>query len=244
MCHVNLHGAPAGDDNGTVQLWDKRSLNTWDTDRSLDEQSEYISSLAYKSQDMSLLSTSGDGTLAVYDVRQSSLRQISEPDEDEMLSCCIVKRGRKVVTGTQDGVLSIFSWGHFEGCSDRFPGHPDTIDHIVAFDDNTVITGGGDGIVRIVSILPNKLLGVVGEINDGHVQDMAISGDKRVLVTVSDTSYLHLWDLDVMHEDFFDEGAQLHVGLLCAAILGTSSCLPETESYSPKVPRLSHSNHQ
>lgn len=210
FCMAHPTDANSGDDNGTVQIWDKRSLNTWDNEHSMSEQEDYISCLAYRQQDMSLVATSGDGTLAVYDIRKARLRQQSEPDEDEMLSCVIVKRGRKVVAGTQEGVLSIFSWGHFEDCSDRFPGHPDTIDCIVPFDEDTVITAGGDGGVRIVSILPNKLLGVVGELKNAQLQDMAMSGDKRVLVGVSDDNYVHLWSLDALLEDNdFSKGMHL-----------------------------------
>lgn len=164
------------------------------------------------------MATSGDGTLAVYDVRNGALKQLSDADEDELLSCVIVKRGRKVVAGSQDGVLSIFSWGHFEGCSDRFPGHPDTIDSILKYDEDTVITGGGDGGIRLVSIHPNKLLGVVGYIEDsyhgGGITDMALSSNQRLLVTVSDVAGdVRLWDLKTLQEDDDDDGAPPAVGV-------------------------------
>ena len=34
---------------------------------------------------------------------------------------------------------------------------------MVSFDADTVLTGSADGLIRIVGILPNALLGVVGE---------------------------------------------------------------------------------
>jgi len=34
---------------------------------------------------------------------------------------------------------------------------------MVGFDADTVLTGSADGLIRIVGILPNALLGVVGE---------------------------------------------------------------------------------
>ena len=47
----------------------------------------------------------------------------SEDDaDDEMLSVTVLKGGAKVVVGTGNGTLAIFSWGHWEDCSDRFPG--------------------------------------------------------------------------------------------------------------------------
>jgi hypothetical protein len=51
------------------------------------------------------------------------LRARSEDDaDDELLSVAVVKHGKKVVTGSQTGVLSLYSWGYFSDCSDRFPG--------------------------------------------------------------------------------------------------------------------------
>lgn len=40
------------------------------------------------------------------------------------------------------------------------------MDALVAFDEDTVITGSHDGMVRLISILPNRMLGVVGEHGD------------------------------------------------------------------------------
>ena len=53
------------------------------------------------------------------------LRARSEDDaDDELLSVAVVKNGNKAVTGSQTGVLSLYSWGYFSDCSDRFPGDP------------------------------------------------------------------------------------------------------------------------
>ena len=51
------------------------------------------------------------------------VRARSEEDADDELSCVMVlKSGKKVVCGSQLGVLTIFSWGQFADCSDRLPG--------------------------------------------------------------------------------------------------------------------------
>ncbi len=34
---------------------------------------------------------------------------------------------------------------------------------MVAFDADTVLTGSADGLIRIIGILPNAMLGLVGE---------------------------------------------------------------------------------
>ena len=35
-----------------------------------------------------------------------------------------MKGNKKVVAGTQSGVVNLYSWGHLDDCSDRFPGAP------------------------------------------------------------------------------------------------------------------------
>ena len=53
------------------------------------------------------------------------LRTRSEEDaDDELLSVAVVKDGNKAVVGAGTGVLSLYSWGYFNDCSDRFPGEP------------------------------------------------------------------------------------------------------------------------
>ena len=70
-----------------------------------------------------------------------------------------MKRGRKVVCGSQEGVLDIFDFKDIEDISDRFPGHPASVDALLPLDEDIVLTGSSDGLIRIISILPNKMLG-------------------------------------------------------------------------------------
>ena len=48
----------------------------------------------------------------------------------------------------------------------------------MAFDEDTVLTGSQDGLIRIISILPNSMLGVVGEHGDFPVETLALSHDR------------------------------------------------------------------
>ena len=59
-------------------------------------------------------------------LRALQLRARSEEDaDDELLSVVVVKDGNKAVVGGGTGVLSLYSWGYFNDCSDRFPGEPE-----------------------------------------------------------------------------------------------------------------------
>ena len=94
-----------------------------------------------------------------------------------------MKRGRKVVCGSQEGVLDIFDYSDIEDISDRFPGHPASVDALLALDDDIVMTGSSDGLIRIISILPNKMLGVVGQHSDWPVERLACSADGLLLAS-------------------------------------------------------------
>ena len=72
-----------------------------------------------------------------------------------------MKRGRKVVCGSQEGVLDIFDYSDIEDISDRFPGHPSSVDALLPLEEDIVMTGSSDGVIRIISILPNKMLGAL-----------------------------------------------------------------------------------
>jgi hypothetical protein len=52
------------------------------------------------------------------------------------------------VCGTQGGVLDIFSWDDWGDMSDRFPGHPESIDAILPINDDVILTGSSDGLIR------------------------------------------------------------------------------------------------
>jgi ATP-dependent RNA helicase DOB1 len=107
-----------------------------------------------------------------------------------------MKGGRKVVCGSQSGVLGLWSWGYWADCSDRYPGHPESVDALAKYDEDTLITGSSDGALRIISVLPNKLLGVVGShAADMPVERLSLSHDRRLLASVSHDSVVKLWDV-------------------------------------------------
>lgn len=88
---------------------------------------------------------------------------MSDNEEDELLSVVIIKvnifiiqkydfliiqNGKKAVVGTQEGILTIWSWGDWGDMNDRYPGHPHSIDTMVALDEDTICTGSSDGLIR------------------------------------------------------------------------------------------------
>ena len=64
---------------------------------------------------------------------------------------------------SSEGVINLFSWDDFGDCNDRIVGHPNCIDCMIKYDEDMVITGSEDGLIRAVSVLPNRISGILGD---------------------------------------------------------------------------------
>ena len=84
-------------------------------------------------------------------------------------------------------------------------GHPTSVDAVVKYDEDTVVTGSSDGFIRVVSILPNRMLGVLGGSEDLPIERLTLSHDKARLASVSHESCLRLWDLSQLAEGSDDD---------------------------------------
>lgn len=189
-----------GDEGGCVRLWDPRDPGRRPA-RSWQPHTDYVSDLTWSAVRASLLSVSGDGRLARMDPRLGKAQERSEDDvDDELLSVAVVKQGRKIVCGTTSGAVNIWSWGYWNDCSDRLTGHPESTEAIVKLDEDTIVTGSSDGMLRVCSIQPNRLLGVLGAHADYPIEHLALSGDGAVLASASHDQTVKLWDLEAEYE--------------------------------------------
>merc|ERR1711957_1087102 len=128
--------AASGDDDGCIKIWDLRSRSKV---KEFKESEDYISDMLWVPDSHSLLATSGDGTLSVFDMKAKKMDTVSDYMEEELLSLELIKGTSKVVCGTQEGVLAVFRWGMWADVSDRVPGHPNSVETIVKLDDDTII---------------------------------------------------------------------------------------------------------
>ncbi|KAL6584823.1 hypothetical protein OROMI_004112 [Orobanche minor] len=107
--------------------------------------------------------------------------------------------GRKVVCGTQNGTLLLYSWGFFEDCSDRFVDlSPNPVNALLKLDEDRIITGTENGLISFVGILPNRFIQPIAQHSKyGYpVERLAFSHDKNFIGSISHDQILKLWDLD------------------------------------------------
>ncbi|KAK4266741.1 hypothetical protein QN277_023623 [Acacia crassicarpa] len=183
-----------GDDEGCIKVWDTRQRSCCN---SFDAHEDYISDMTFASDAMKLLGTSGDGTLSVCNLRRNKVQAQSEFSEEELLSVVIMKNGRKIVCGSQSGTLLLYSWGYFQDCSDRFVDlSPNSIDALLKFDEDRIITGSENGLINLVGILPNRVIQPIAEHSEYPIERLAFSHDRKYLGSIAHDHTLKLWDLD------------------------------------------------
>lgn len=56
------------------------------------------------------------------------------------------------------------------------------MDCVLKLDEDSVITGSGDGVIRVLSVQPHSLLGVLGEQEEGGCERLSLSHDRRLLL--------------------------------------------------------------
>jgi WD repeat-containing protein 55 len=189
----------SGDDSGVIRLWDLRQQKA--AFELTDVHTDFISTLLPSLAKQRTISLSGDGYLASIDMRKGAVEEKCEEQEDELLSGAIMKNGSKVVVGTQAGILAIWTWGQWGDMTDRFPGHPHSIDALVKIDEDAICTGSSDGLIRLVSIHPNALMGVVGHHGDMPIERLQKSHDGRTLASISHDTVVRFWDISYFEDD-------------------------------------------
>eukprot|EP00769_Ergobibamus_cyprinoides_P000697 gnl/Ergobibamus_cyprinoides/1702.p1 GENE.gnl/Ergobibamus_cyprinoides/1702~~gnl/Ergobibamus_cyprinoides/1702.p1 ORF type:complete len:363 (+),score=103.04 gnl/Ergobibamus_cyprinoides/1702:65-1090(+) len=178
------------------------------------ESADYVSCFLSDEPSSLLLSTGGDGTLYAFDTRKNGrLRDHSVTSDDEFMCMTWMKGKARVVVGSQKGCLTSFRRGKWDTDIDIFPGHPEGVDTMFAFDADHIVTGSDDGLIRIVSIVPNQLIGVLGEAVDyslkvpkpAGISSVTMPDDRTLLAVSTHCSTLMLFDTADLAEDGDDE---------------------------------------
>uniref|UniRef100_A0A8C4R0F3 WD repeat domain 55 n=1 Tax=Eptatretus burgeri TaxID=7764 RepID=A0A8C4R0F3_EPTBU len=201
---MSEHLVATGDDSGTVRLWDFRHGSYI---MSLQEQDDYISCMAADNHNRILLATSGDGTLCSFNIRRRRFDVLSEPQDGDLTSVVIMKEGQKVVCGSAEGRLHIFNWDGFGVPSDHLRTDGPTVDCLASVSTQLLCAGAMDGVIRAVSILPNRVIGALGQHLHHPVECLAVSHDSRLLASAGHDQRIKFWSTTKLRrEKVFSQG--------------------------------------
>ncbi|XP_026883034.2 WD repeat-containing protein 55 [Electrophorus electricus] len=184
-----------GDDEGTLKMWDMRKGNAF---MSLKHHEDYISDMAVDLAKRTLLTSSGDGTMGVFNLKRRRFELLSEFQSGDLTSVSIMKRGRKVVCGSSNGTIYIFNWNGFGATSDRFTLQAESVDCIVPMTDSLLCAASMDGVIRVISILPNRVVGSVGQHTGEPIEEIARSQDGRFLASSAHDQLIKFWDISCL----------------------------------------------
>ena len=173
----------AGDDEGGLTGIDIRQKKKI---FSIQEQEDYITSITSMTPNglKSVVCTSGDCTLAVYDLRglpdsegkkrKDRLVAMSDPQENELNCAIVMNAGQHLLTGDANGVVAIWRDGYWGDLKDRVPlyqksenpkGGMDgahSIEGMKRIEDKEYLAVTSDGIIRTLSLFPNHVQRVIG----------------------------------------------------------------------------------
>ena len=206
-----------GDDDGMIRIWDLRLASKGKKHSILMEFSDHdgtISQLAYRKDLNQIVAASCDGMMGVFDLRKKQLYAMSDHFEEDLTSVVIMKDDKKVLCSTSEGTVNIFTWDWFGDCNDRIVGHPGSIDWMVKYDEDIIITACEDGLIRAVSVLPNKIVAILGDpLEPGEevfgIQKIALSHDKKLLASCTLDDMVKIIDVTTLEhrvrDDEFDE---------------------------------------
>ncbi|XP_034020136.1 WD repeat-containing protein 55 isoform X2 [Thalassophryne amazonica] len=181
-----------GDDGGTVKVWDMRKGTAF---MDLKHHDDYISGITVDQAKRILLTASGDGTMGVFNIKRRRFELLSEFQSGDLTSVALMKRGRKVVCGSSEGTVYIFNWNGFGATSDRFAVKAESIDCIVPVTDSIMCTASMDGCIRAINLLPNRVIGCIGQHVGEPVEELAKSRDSRFLASCGHDRLIKFWDI-------------------------------------------------
>ncbi|XP_009474102.1 PREDICTED: WD repeat-containing protein 55 [Nipponia nippon] len=192
---IDNHVFATGDDGGGLKVWD---LRKGDAILEARQQEEYISAMAVDGNGKILLTASGDGTLGVFNVKRRRFELLSEPQNGDLTSVVLLKRGKKVACGSSEGTIYLFNWDGFGAASDRFALRAESVDCMVPITDSIVCVGSLDGVIRAVNVLPNRVLGCVGQHLGEPIEQLVVAPGGQLLASCAHDQKVKFWDVSAL----------------------------------------------
>ena len=190
----------SGDFKGNITLFDKRQKTPI---KIFHEQSEEITDILFEPEKPNFLLTSSiDSTLCVYDINKLSIYALSDKLDEELNCMLSYKNGNHILCGSGEGNILIFNWDWFGDFKDMIKGHPEGINDMAKYDENIFLTGTEDGLIRICTMYPKGIRGILKNKNIGKENDVMkdvnkikICGNKKNVITCSGMDCLRIFDI-------------------------------------------------
>uniref|UniRef100_A0A8D3B433 WD repeat-containing protein 55 n=1 Tax=Scophthalmus maximus TaxID=52904 RepID=A0A8D3B433_SCOMX len=208
------HGAPinslllvdenilaTGDDGGTLKVWDMRKGTAF---MDVKQHDDYISDIAVDQAKRILLTASGDGTMGVFNIKRRRFELQSEFQSGDLTSVALMKRGKKVVCGSSEGTIYIFNWNGFGATSDRFAIKAESVTSTLVFVSshfNIVCLS----CTRAVNLLPNRVIGCIGQHVGEPIEELSTSWDSRFLASCGHDQLIKFWDISSLPDTTVNE---------------------------------------
>ena len=196
---INENLFSGGDTKGNLTLFDLRQEKPI---KIFSEQSEEITDILYDiNKPDYLLSSSIDSTLCVYDLKNHSLYALSDKLDEELNCLLAIKDCNHILCGSGEGNILIFNWNWFGDFKDQIKGHPEGINAMDKYNDNIIFTGCEDGGIRICSMYPKGLRGILSSENNKKksnfkdINKIKVSKDKNSIISCSGIDCLRLYNI-------------------------------------------------
>uniref|UniRef100_A0A023EST0 WD repeat-containing protein 55 homolog n=1 Tax=Aedes albopictus TaxID=7160 RepID=A0A023EST0_AEDAL len=199
MSMITEHTFATGDDDGVLKLWDLRQKEPI---FKLKEVEDFISCIITNEQKKYLLMTSGDGYLTTINIPQRKMYVQSEPYEEELTCMGVFRKDSKLVVGSSKGNFYTFNWGQFGYHCDAFIGPKAGVNKMVPITERIAVTGGEDGILRAMHLVPGRVLGVVGQ-HSLAVETIDINSTGELIASSSHDNDIRFWNIKYFEE--FDD---------------------------------------
>lgn len=147
----------------------------------------------------------------------------SEPYEEELTSMGIFRKDSKLVVSSSKGNFYTFNWGQFGYHCDAFTGKNNLINtaihnskksisrflgpqagvnRMVPITERIAVTGGEDGILRAMHLVPGRVLGIVGQ-HSLAVETIDINSSGELIASSSHDNDIRFWNIKYFEE--FDD---------------------------------------
>jgi WD40 repeat protein len=189
----------SGNSDGTLRLWDGHSGQP--KDAPVEQHTNMVTSLAFSPDGKRLVSGSTDGTLRMWDVKSAaSIGRPLEGHKGPVLSVAWSPDGTRIASGghafemrrSVDHLVRI--WDAKTGrLVAALEGHEGPISSLAFSPDGRLMSGSGDGTIRIWDLTTNRLSRLLPKAGASGSGNVAVSPDGTLLLFTSGGD-LRLWD--------------------------------------------------